>query len=263
MHIGPDYAREVSQAKREVSQRLTELLHRVVEENERLKPSPRVTEHLVHGAGRRMRMVVRALENIFTLFPPGAQRPLPMDTVVDVQINLHAMLVNSYAANDNWAWAFVLRHDLLPAIPTKMGVGLFSAQTKKFLPDALNDYLHSDELTRWRIEYAKRFRDATAHRIPPYIPPFVLLADDQKRHDELMLWRQEALESERWARLAELEAEIEELHRPSLMFFNSLGADEPSVGLYLHAQTVSDAMSFAEIGERFLDHWHVCAQPAA
>ena len=262
MESGSNYAREVSEAKREVSQRLNALLLRVVEENQKLNPSPRVTEHLVHGAGRRMRMVRRALENIFTLFPPDSQKPLPLDTVLDVQINLHALLVNAYAANDNWAWAFVLRHDLLQSIPTKMGVGLFNVQTTKFLPDALRQYLLSEGLTQWHREYAKRFRDATAHRIPPYIPPFVLLASDQKRHDELLVEKQRANEAGEFARLREVDAEIVRLYHPSLMFFNSLGPDEPTAGIYLHAQTVSDAMSLAEIGEKFLDNWHTCENRA-
>jgi hypothetical protein len=36
--------------------------------------------------------------------------------LADVQINLHAFVMNLYGIYDNWAWAYVLRHDLEAAM---------------------------------------------------------------------------------------------------------------------------------------------------
>lgn len=258
-----EYARKTREGLQDAEQSLEKLQVRIAVENDKLKPSPRVTEHLLHGAGRRIRVMRRALENIFTLFPPEMKLSLPVETVLDAQINLHAFLINAYATNDNWAWAFVLRHDLIARIPRKTDIGLFHQQTMRHLPAALSGYLQSDDLTRWRVEYAKMFRDATSHRIPPYIPPFVLLDAEKARHDELAEQKRRAMEAENWALAEGVEEAMRALCRPSLLFFNSLGADEPNKGLYLHAQVVADAMTVAEIGEKFLDHWHACAEPAA
>lgn len=257
------YARDVSREMQAVRQRLTALIQRASAENDRLKPSARVTEHLLHGAGRRLSMIRRGLENIFTLFPPDIVRPLPQETVLDAQINLHTLLVNAHATSDNWAWAFVLRHELDGMFPKKTSVGLFLRETRKYFSPPLSEYLHSERLTRWRTEYATLFRDATAHRIPPYIPPYVVLEEDQPALDELDRQQHRAMLAHDWRGVDAIEEQKKNIHRPAAFFVNSLGADDATKKLHLHAQVVADAMTVAEIGEMFLDHWKDCVRPRA
>lgn len=253
------YAHDVSGEMRDASHRLNALIQRALDENQRLAPAARVTEHLVHGAGRRLRMIVRALENIFTLFPPDTVRPLPVETVIDAQINLHALLVNAHATSDNWAWAFVLRHGLEEQFPKKTSVGLFLRDTRKFLPEPLREYLHSETLTRWRSEYATLFRDATAHRIPPYIPPFVILDEDKPRLDKLERQQHQAVREHDWRLVEAIEEQKNNVRRAAPFFVNSLGADDATKSIHLHGQVVADAMTVAEMGEKFLDYWSDCS----
>ncbi len=115
---------------------------------------PRVKEHLTQGAGRRIMVLKRSVENIFTLFPLTTTRPLRSDRLSDVQINLHAFVMNLYGVFDNWAWAFVIRHDLEGKIRRER-VGLFSEQTKKYLPPSIKNYVSEPATSRWYDEYLK------------------------------------------------------------------------------------------------------------
>jgi hypothetical protein len=131
----------------------------------------KVREHLLHGAGRRVWVLKRCIENVFMFFPLETKLPLQRDALSDVQINLHAFVMNLNGIYDNWAWAYVLRHNLEEKIGGRRKVGLFMASTGKHLPEVLAAYLTDTETIKWYEKYVKPFRDALAHRIPLYIPP--------------------------------------------------------------------------------------------
>jgi hypothetical protein len=164
-------AAHLSQECRKALQDLQDLQLKIVVQGQPLDAAPRLTEHLLHGAGRRVGVIRRAIENVFSLFPPETKRPLQSDALADVQINLHAFVMNLYGIYDNWAWAYVLRHDLESTIGDRRRIGLFHNATRDRLPSPLRTYLASPTTTEWHEKYAKSYRDALAHRIPPYLPP--------------------------------------------------------------------------------------------
>lgn len=133
--------------------------------------SDRVIEHLQHGVGRRLGVLKAAMEEIFSVFPPAQEQPLGHDRLIGVQINLHAFVINLAGIFDNWAWAFVFRHELLEQVGGRTNVGLFKSATQRSLPPQLRDYLTSEDIGSWQDKYLKGYRDALAHRIPLYIPP--------------------------------------------------------------------------------------------
>jgi hypothetical protein len=67
---------------------------------------------MLHGVGRRLKLLGRCVRNVFHLFPPSRTIPLASDDLDEVQISLHAFVMNLYGLFENLAWAFVLRHDL-------------------------------------------------------------------------------------------------------------------------------------------------------
>jgi hypothetical protein len=95
-----------------------------------LVAEPQVRDHLLHGAGRRVGILNRTLQNVFEVFPPSTERPLVEEARADVQINLQAFVMNLCGIFDNWAWAFVLRHNLESQIGGRRNVGLFNNATK-------------------------------------------------------------------------------------------------------------------------------------
>lgn len=259
MAYSPRQVEELSEKLTSVLSDLQDLMLKTIVEGQPLDTESQVREHLLHGAGRRLRTVHRTIDRIFQLFPVDQARPLGSEALSDVQTNLHAFVMNLYGLNDNWAWAFVHRHDLLKTIGDKRRVGLFHPATQCHLPTALRDYLTSEELTKWHTEYAKSFRDALAHRIPPYVPPAEFSEDEGRRYNQLEAEKVECIKQMNLQRLDEVWAEQGTIGRPSFVFFHAYTEEERPRPVLLHPQLLSDGMGAVEFGRLFLKHWHETA----
>lgn len=217
---------------------------------------PRVREQMLHGVARRIRVLERSIDNVFSLFPPSAKAPLPQQALDDVQINLHAFVINLSGIFDNWAWAYVLRHNLADCIGDRKKVGLFLRSTQKYLPQPLRDNLCAKESSGWHGDYLKSFRDALAHRIPLYVPPAQFSAEDGERYHLLEHEKAECIQAMNWTRLEEIEQEQPLIGKPCYTFMHSFTENAAPVMLYLHPQMLSDARSVLEFGNLFLQCWH-------
>ena len=240
----------------EVLEELQDLQLKIVVQGQPLEATSRLREHLLHGAARRVGVIRRSIQNIYSLFPPETERPLNSDALADVQINLHAFVMNLYGLYDNWAWAYVLRHNLESVIADKRRVGLFNEATRSKLPPELRAYLSSPVTTDWHEKYAKSFRDALAHRIPPYLPPAQFTPEEGARYNELENEKIECIKAMRWPRLDEIWREQSALGLPCLTFLHAYTEDTPPQPLILHPQVLSDAKAVVEFGKLFLEHWH-------
>lgn len=54
----------------------------------------RAKEYILHGMGRRLKILKRCLANVFEIFPPSRTQPLKHDDLNEVQISLHAFVMN-------------------------------------------------------------------------------------------------------------------------------------------------------------------------
>lgn len=216
----------------------------------------RAKEHILHGVARRLKVLRRCLSNVFSIFPPTRTAPLPGDDLDEVQISLHAFVINLYGLFENLAWAFVLRHGLEEAIGNRRRIGMFLKTTQRYLPTALRDYLSRDELVAWHEEYLKNYRDALAHRIPLYIPPAAFINQEGERFTQLEQQMAACIEKGEWARLDELQQEQNALGRAFPAFIHSFTGDSPPRPLYLHPQMLCDAKSALEFCDLYYAHWH-------
>lgn len=248
--------RQLEQQYPKVVEDLQNLQVKLTIEGQRYDSTSRLREHLLHGAGRRIGLIRRSIENIYNLFPPSTQRLLSRDSLADVQINLHAFLMHLYGLNDNWAWAFVLRHDLEATIGDRRRIGLYINATRKHLPPALKEYLTTTLTTDWHEKYAKSYRDALAHRIPPYVPPSEMTSEEGRRYNELETEKLESLRRRNLERFDEISGEQAALGRPGFSFLHAFNEDTPPRPILLHPQLLSDGLAVAEFGELFLQHWH-------
>ena len=260
MFFSVEQAEQLDQHRTDVVAVLQDLQLQIVAQGQPLEATSRVREHLLHGAARRVGVIRRSIENVFALFPPNTERPLSRDHLSDVQINLHAFVMNLYGIYDNWAWAYVLRHNLEGVIGDRRRVGLFNAATRNHLPLPLQAYLTTNTTTEWHEKYAKSYRDALAHRIPPYIPPAEFTPEEGTRYNELENEKVECIWKLQWERLDEVWAEQAALGRPSFTFIHAFTEDEPPRPIILHPQMLSDGKAVAEFGHLFLKHWHEDAQ---
>lgn len=233
-------------------------------------PATRAQEYMLHGASRRVKVLHRSLENIFQLFPPSQELPLKPEDLSDVQINLHAFMINLYGVWENWAWAFIYRHGLESKIGARHNVGLFIKKTQNFLPSVLRDYLQSPRTSSWQQKYLKNYRDALAHRIPLYVPPGTFTPEEWEQYNKLIEEQFECIKSMRWERLQKIQIEQESMGRPCFVFLHSfsdeekslvLSEEEKSSSLALHTQLLCDSLLIVEFGKMFCAEWHQRAYP--
>ncbi len=161
-----------------VKSRYADLLAQILNLSEKLKEE-KAKEYLSYGVGRRLRLVTRCIENIFSIFPVERNNLLCWEELFDVEINLHAFLVNIFGLLDNLAW--VLIHEKKVKIDRRK-VGLFKEETKENFPSKFRQYLDSDTMEKWHNHYLTNYRDALAHRIPLYIPPQLLSTEQKKQY---------------------------------------------------------------------------------
>lgn len=255
MYYTPEQAEQIKEQSASVLRDLHDLQLKIVAEGQPLEPTSRLREHLLHGAARRVSVIRRSVENVFAIFPPTTARPISQDALADVQINLHAFLINLYGIYDNWAWAYVLRHNLETKIGDRRRIGLFLDATRRHLPAPLREYLSSPTTTEWHEQYAKSFRDALAHRIPPYIPPAQFTPDEGKRYNELESEKVQCILGRQWERLDQVYAEQAALGIPCFTYLHAFTEDTPPRPILIHPQILSDAMAVVEFGRLFLEHW--------
>ncbi|NLD38663.1 MAG: hypothetical protein GX654_17520 [Desulfatiglans sp.] len=217
-----------------------------------------VKEHLLHGAGRRLKIINKCLKNIFNDFPLGTKKPLQNDTLYDVQINLHAYVMNLFGIFDNWAWAFIYHHDLLQIVGGKHGVGLFRKSTSKHLPLPLREYLASETITNWHEKYLKSYRDALAHRIPLYIPPSEMTKEEGDRYNQLESEKMKLIKTMEFDKFDAIDEEQENIGRPSFVFLHSY-KEEPPRPVLFHPQLLCDGLAIVEFGSLYMKHWKECA----
>jgi hypothetical protein len=196
------------------------------------------------------------------MFPPDTTTPLARDALMNVTVNLHAFLINLCGVFDNWAWAFVLRHGLMPKVGDRRRIGLFNPKTTRFLPLGLRNYLESDPMAGWQKDYLANYRDSLAHRIPPYVPPLQVTPQNGDRWRQLWEEAGLAIKAQDWDRHARLEAERSRIESPCFCFALAMSETESRPVLF-HAQMIADSRSAAAIGQRFLDSWHEIADAHA
>lgn len=216
-----------------------------------------VRKYLNHGVGRRLSILKRSIEEIFEIFPPTREERLSRDQVTSVQVFLHAFVINLSGVFDNWAWAFVHRHDLLGEIGGALNVGVFKRRTQRCFSETLRTYLADSPISDWHEQYAKNYRDALAHRIPLYVPPANWTDDDKAEYERLEAEKARLIAAQEWDRLDVVWNEQDLIGTPSFVFMHEYSPDENARPVVLHPQVICDGMTVVEFGNKFYDSWDV------
>jgi hypothetical protein len=207
------------------------------------------SEYLMHGVGRRLRILTRCIHNIFEIFPLEKKDLLTQEALSDIDINMHAHFVAIAGILDNLAWVFVFEKNLLKDDKVKRHeIGLFKKETQMHLNSQLKEYLSSEHIIRWNSKYFKVYRDTLVHRIPLYVPPYAVAKEDEKEDIELekQLLGSEPIET---SLLSQIYIKQEQLRKPCLFFKHSL--DEDRAAMVLHAQVLADFSTVEEIINKF------------
>ena len=201
-------------------------------------------EHILHGAARRLRIIEQCLKNIFEIYPVRRTQLLGDEERSDLELNLHSFLIHIHGVPDNLAWVFLIERKI-PLKPFQ--IGLFREETQEHLPADVVKYLTSEPISSWHWNYAKDYRDALAHRIPPYVPPATYTPAHEEEIRELEKRREQAIEDSDSELALQLEAAKYEVGIICPAFMHSF-SDEDAIGpIVLHPQMIADARTVIEI----------------
>lgn len=209
-------------------------------------------EHATHGFSRRLGTLIRCIDNVFEILPPDQENIPSREQVVDATINIQSFVFNIFGCCDNLAWIWVrerrvVQADGSPLAPKMVGLGKSYKRVRGSFSKELKTYL--DGLDRW-FDHMKDFRDALAHRIPLYIPPYMVAPEHEAEYQRLENAANEALFGGNIAEHDQLLAT-----QKALMFFrpwmtHSFNENAPKV--VFHAQLLADFNTVDQIGRKLL-----------
>lgn len=243
----PDDLEKMKHALPEVTIEMRKALEQIMVEWLPGLKSPRAREYLTHGVGRRLRILQRCFENVFAICPVGHTEPLSDAERTDLEISLHAFVINVHGLLDNLAWVRVFEGTRSGGLPPRTQVGLFDKPiVGKYLSEEAREYLARPEIIRWYQTYANNYRDALAHRIPLYVPPSTMTKAEAKKAQELEDQIMEKMKSHDFAAMEALEEAQDKVGTFSPVFVHSYKDTDRSPPVAFHPQLIQDARTVVE-----------------
>ena len=211
----------------------------------------RAKEFAQNGYVRRLNVLARCIENVFALIPPERTEPVERDVRRDAEIQIQASVFNVFGAADNLAWIWVSEKGIRRAngseIPhTRIGLRPANEEVRALLPQALRDYVAGFDA--W-FDAIDNYRHALAHRIPLYIPPFMVDPAEADRYQALEQAKNAALLAGNLPEHGRLRAEQAtlEFFRPWMQ--HSFG--EQAQPMVFHPQLLANFNTIEEMGRTF------------
>jgi hypothetical protein len=235
---------EALQALREQADSLTDDLFGMVTRVEASRT------YMMHGLLRRVTTLLHCIERVFETLPP--EEPVPTrEAQQDATIYLQTFVVNVAGVLDNLARIWCLEVDLRerdgrPIRNGHIGLGPDHITVRNSLPNEIVAFLNAR--ANW-FDYLKNYRDALAHRIPLYIPPWLLRPEDEPAFQRLEQQKHEAHEARGFGRWHALLREQMNLGRFEPLMAHSLALDElDGEPMRFHAQILADLRTLLDIG---------------
>jgi hypothetical protein len=229
-------------------------LNKLVEGYVGLKLSkPRAQEFASQGFPRRLKTMARCIKNVFALIPPARQELPTSDALSDATINVQGFVFNTYGAVDNLAWIWVsekgqTRGDGTPIPDSHVGLGPDNTSVRQTFSAEFQAYLAG--LDDW-MKFLAKLRHALAHRIPLYIPPYVIRDADVAAYHELAGKMNDAIKAQDLSAYDALSAERLSLGRFQPWISQSFA--EGAKPVVFHPQMLSDFKTIEELGRKMLE----------
>jgi hypothetical protein len=209
-------------------------------------------EYAHQGFCRRLDELSRAVEFVFTLLPPELEEIPPRDDVVAATMLIQSFFLNASGCLDNLAWIWVFETDQRGSDGKKIDprwVGLDEScwYLRKSFTRPFRKHLSSRK--KW-FKHLREFRDSAAHRIPLYIPPYIISEGDAAKYDQLGKDSIEALQRGDYQRSDELKTEQTALGTFRPWMNHSLTEKSPTV--VFHYQLLQDYVTVDEIARKML-----------
>jgi hypothetical protein len=209
-------------------------------------------EYATHAFGRRIYILLRCVDRIFAIIPPGARKRPHGNRVDDVIINLQAFIFNAFGCLDNLAWIWVIERDVLgkdgkPLKDARVGFGIKYTEVQRSLSLAFKDEMRGFE--NW-LSYLEGFRHALAHRIPLYVPPFIITPAHEAEFQALEQSAEEAHAGGDYSAFFQAKSKLLTVGVFEPMMTHSFGEGAPHI--HYHHQVLTDLKTISHIASRLL-----------
>jgi hypothetical protein len=213
----------------------------------------RAIEFARHGVPRRLKVMMRCITNVFEQIPPERTELPSRDELSDATINVQSFVFNVFGAIDNLAWVWMheigqKRADGTPIPDGHIGLGPDNTSVRTTLSKDFQAYLAT--LDDW-FKHMAKLRHALAHRIPLYIPPYVIEEKDQAAYTALEASMTEAVKKHDFAEYDRLAGEQLKLGRFRPWVQHSF--EEKAKPVVFHAQMLADFNTVDELARKMLD----------
>ncbi|AEX22407.1 hypothetical protein [Vibrio sp. EJY3] len=172
----PEFLEELQSTKRNYYIECHNLINELIDISEKVGGD--AGEHLKFGVSRRLSILAESLNALFELTPPDLSELAEREKRNLADAHLHAFLINVSGIIDNMAWSIVYHYKLDAVAKRKHEVGLFHTKFKTHLPQLTKGKVA--EFKEW-YDFLVSQRHPTAHRIPPYIIPYIETTEDAAR----------------------------------------------------------------------------------
>ena len=213
----------------------------------------RAREYALHGFCRRLDELARAVDLVFNLLPPELEDIPDKDNVVPATMLIQSFFLNVAGCLDNLAWIWVFETDLRAKDgkgidPRSVGLGESYWYVRKSFTRPFRKYLSSRR--KW-FRHIAEFRDSAAHRIPLYIPPYIISESNTPKYNQLSQECVETLKSGDHKKYDELRAEQKRLGK--FLPWVTHSHTEKSPVAVVHYQLLQDYVTVDEFGRRMLE----------
>jgi hypothetical protein len=212
----------------------------------------RAKEFASHGFTRRLKVMAHCIDNVFQTIPPDRADLPSRDELTGATINIQGFVFNVFGAIDNLAWIWMCEHgqkrrDGAPIPNRYVGLGPDNESVRSTLSQDLRDYLKG--LDQW-FEHLTTLRHALAHRIPLYIPPYVIAKPDEAAYQDYETKMTEAIKQHQFAEYDRLSAEQMKLGRFRPWVQHSF--EEGAKPVVFHPQMLADFNTLGELGHKMI-----------
>jgi hypothetical protein len=240
-----------------LQQRLTEVQRQCAELKERyivrMYRSDRAREYASHGFCRRLDTLALAIKLVFEVLPPELEDIPERDAVVAATILIQSFMLNAFGCLDNLAWIWVHEKELKGEDGRELkreavGLGPRYAYVRNSFSPEFRGYLKSRK--RW-FKHITDFRDSLAHRIPLYIPPYIVSSHDMDKYNQLEEAAVVAMKGSDHQEYDRLRSEQKKLGRFRPWMTHSQFEKAPTV--VFHQQLLQDYVTIDEFGREMLE----------
>lgn len=204
-------------------------------------------EYATQGLIRRVRTLYRCIFNVFKITPPENMKPLTEDLSADLSINLQSFVLNVFGGLDNIAWIWI-KEKSFDFNRVEVGLKPKFKKLRNTLSPEFKAYI--SKYDDW-FQYLENYRDALAHRIPLYVPPFSLTKEGAATYQELEKKIMDAILAHRFEEYEALKKEQKSLE----IFYPWMTHSfiEEAKPIVFHAQILADWATVVDIANTFYD----------